>query len=134
MVFIICNQPSADRYLVDIFRDIFCQYFCELLENSCGRSKKRFENFQKIHKKTPVGNSYFTKVAGFYRCSHWRCSVKESVLRKVFAKFTGKQLCQRLYFNKVCGPKAVERRLQHKCFPLNLEKFLRTPFLQNTSR
>ena len=81
-----------------------------------------------------MGNSYFTKVAGFYRCSHWRCSVKESVLRKVFAKFTGKQLCQRLYFNKVCGPKAVKRRLRHKCFPLNLEKFVRTPFLQNTSR
>ena len=26
---------------------------------------------------------------------------KKSVLRKVLAKFTGKGLCQRLYFNKV---------------------------------
>ena len=36
--------------------------------------------------------SYFSKVAGFYRSSHWRCSVKKDVLRKLFAKFTGKQL------------------------------------------
>ena len=74
-----------------------------------------------------MGKSYFSKVAGFYRSSHWRCSVKEGVLRKVFAKCTGKNLCQRLYFNKVSG-----LMLWHKCFPLNLTKFLRAPFLQNT--
>ena len=47
--------------------------------------------------------SYFINVAGFYRSSQRRCSVKEGVLRKVFAKFTGKHLCQRLYFNEVAG-------------------------------
>ena len=31
-----------------------------------------------------------------------RCSVKKGVLR-YFAKFTGKQLCQNLFFNKVAG-------------------------------
>ena len=31
-----------------------------------------------------------------------RCSVKKNVLRN-FAKFTGKHLCQRLFFNKVAG-------------------------------
>ena len=36
------------------------------------------------------------------RSSHHRCSVKKSVLGN-FAKFTGKQLCQRLFFNKVAG-------------------------------
>ena len=30
------------------------------------------------------------------------CSVKKGVLRN-FAKFTGKQLCQRLFLNKVAG-------------------------------
>ena len=35
---------------------------------------------------------------------------------KNFRKFTGKHLCQRLF-----------------CFPVNFVKFLRTPFLQNTS-
>ena len=28
---------------------------------------------------------------------------------------------------------AVAQRLWHRCFPVNLAKFLRTPFLQNTS-
>ena len=45
------------------------------------------------------------------RNSQQRCSVRKGVLRN-FAKFTGKQQC-----NKVPG----------------LSKFLRTPFLQNTS-
>ena len=34
------------------------------------------------------------------RSSHPRCSVRKSVLRN-FAIFTGKQLCQSLFFNKV---------------------------------
>ena len=46
----------------------------------------------------------------------------------MFAKFTRKHLFQRLYFNKVAG-----LRLWHKCFPVNLWKFLRTLFLQNSS-
>ena len=52
------------------------------------------------------------------RSSHRRCSVKRGVLRNV-AKFTGKHLYQSLFFNKET---------------VNFAKFLRTPFLQNTSR
>ena len=52
--------------------------------------------------------------------------LKKSVL-KTLAKFTGKHLCQSLFLNKVSG-------LWHRCFPVNFAKFLRTPFLQNTSR
>ena len=36
------------------------------------------------------------------RSSHQRCSIKKGVLRN-FAKFTGKHLCQSLFFNKVAG-------------------------------
>ena len=36
------------------------------------------------------------------RSSHQRCSLRKSVLRN-FAKFTGKHLCQTLFFNKVAG-------------------------------
>ena len=36
------------------------------------------------------------------RSSHQRCSVKKGVLRN-FTKFTGKHLCQSLFFNKVAG-------------------------------
>ena len=42
-----------------------------------------------------------------------------------FAKFTGRHLCQSLFFNK-------EKRLWHSSFPVNFAKFLRTPFLHNT--
>ena len=34
------------------------------------------------------------------RSSHRRCSVRKGVLKN-FAKFTGKHLCQSLFFNKV---------------------------------
>ena len=39
-------------------------------------------------------------------------------------------------FNKVAGLKTrnlIKKRLQHRHFPVNIEKFLRTAFLQNTS-
>ena len=36
------------------------------------------------------------------RSSHQRCFVKKGVFRN-FAKFTGKHLCQNLFFNKVAG-------------------------------
>ena len=70
-----------------------------------------------------------------YRSSHRRCSVRKDVLRN-FEKFTGKHLCQSLFFNKVVGLRPatlLKKRLWHRCFPVNFAKFLRTPFLQNTS-
>ena len=39
---------------------------------------------------------------GMYRSSQRRCSKEKGVLKN-FAKFTGKNLCQRLFFNKVAG-------------------------------
>ena len=41
--------------------------------------------------------------------SHWRCSVKKGVLR-TFVKFTGKHLCQSLFFNKVAGLRPCLRK------------------------
>ena len=55
---------------------------------------------------------------------------KKDVVRN-FTKFTGKHLCQSLFFNKVAGlrPAALlKKRLWHSCFPVNFVKFLRTPF------
>ena len=60
-----------------------------------------------------------TNSTGKIRSSHRRCSVKKVVLKNV-AKFTGKNLCQSLFFNKVSGLRTSK-------------KWLRTPFLQNTS-
>ena len=61
--------------------------------------------------------------------------MRKDVLRN-FAKFTGKHLFQSLYFNKVPGLRpatSLKKRVWHRCFPVNFAKFLRTPFLQNTS-
>ena len=61
---------------------------------------------------------------------------KKSILENS-AKFTGKHLYQSLFFNKVEGlspATLIKKRLWHRCFPVNFMKFLRTPFLQNTSR
>ena len=67
--------------------------------------------------------------------SHQRCSMKEGVLRNV-TKFTGKHLCQSLFFNKVAGSRhatLLKKRLWHRRSPVSFMKFLRTPFLLNTS-
>ena len=48
-----------------------------------------------------------------------------------FTKVTGKRLCQSLLFNKVAGMRSAtlfKKRVWHRCFPENFEKFLRTPF------
>ena len=59
----------------------------------------------------PISSNFYKKMSLKY-CwlynfpsfisSHWRCSVRLDVLRN-FAKFTGKHLWQRLFFNKVAG-------------------------------
>ena len=69
------------------------------------------------------------------RSSHQRCSMKNGVLRN-FTKFTGKHMCQSLFFNTVAylSPATLlKKRLWHRYFPVNFAKFLRTPFLKNTS-
>ena len=67
--------------------------------------------------------------------SHRRYPLRKGVLRN-FAKFTGKYLCQGLFFNKVAGSGLqlyLKKRPWHRCFPVSYAKFLRAPFLQNTS-
>ena len=49
-------------------------------------------------------------------CHHQRYSIKNADLKN-FAIFTGKQLCWSLGLQK--------KRLQHRCFPVNIGKFLR---------
>ena len=54
----------------------------------------------------------------------------KGVLRN-FKKFTGKHLCQNLFFNKVAALRPatlLKKRLWHRCFPVSFVKFLRTPF------
>ena len=57
---------------------------------------------------------------------------KKGVLTN-FVKFTGKHLCQSLFFNKVAGL-LLKKGHWHRCFPVNIAKFLRTPFLTEHPR
>ena len=59
----------------------------------------------------------------------------KGVLRN-FTKFAGKYMCQSLFFSKVADLRPatlLKKRLRHRCFPVSFVKFLRTPFVQNTS-
>ena len=51
---------------------------------------------------------------------------------KNFAIFTGKYYVLESYFNKIVG--FVKRRLQHRCFPANIRKFLRTTTSKNNCK
>ena len=91
------------------------------------------------------------------RSSRRKSSIKRAIL-KSFAIFTEKQLCWSLFLKKLLAFRPaillkrdtntdaflwtlrifqacnfIKKRLQHNCFPVNIAKFLRTPFLQNTS-
>ena len=74
------------------------------------------------HRTTTQSNVPFLKYIqifnGFYMVrhfipnfssSHRRCSIKIDVLKN-FTKFTGKHLCQSLFFNKVAGPRHLFHR------------------------
>ena len=58
------------------------------------------------------------------------CSVTKGVLRNV-TKFTGKHLCQNLFFNK--EETLLKKRLWHRCFSVNFAYFKEHFFSQNTS-
>ena len=66
------------------------------------------------------------------RRSHQRCSIEKAVL-KDFAIFTAKKPVLGSLFNRVGGFKTnfLKKRLQHRCFHVNIAKFLRTPILKN---
>ena len=67
--------------------------------------------------------------------SYWRCSIRKGVLRN-FIKLIGKHLCQSLFFNNVAGlshATLLKKRLRQRSFSVHFAKFLRTPFVQNTS-
>ena len=102
------------QIIVDLQRVAYSK-LCQTSKNEC--SMKIVNGFK------------YTSDFSTYRSSHQRCSIIKGVLRN-FAKFTGKHLCQRLFF-KVAGLRPatlLKKSLRHRCFPVNFAKFLRTPF------
>ena len=69
-------------------------------------------------------------IVRIFRSSCPEMFCEKGVLRN-FSKFTGKHLCQSLFFNNVAGLRPatlLKKSLWHRCFPMNFVKFLRTPF------
>ena len=88
----------------------------------CGRNKDRFEALL-------ISATYVTEAAT-------RGVLSKKVFLEISQKFTGKHLCQSLFFNKVADLKPttlLKKRRWPGCFPWNFMTFLRISFLQNTS-
>ena len=101
----------------------------------------KLHHFHVIHQKVTnyvflyicllMENYVKSKSAEKVRSSRPEVFCKKGVLRN-FAKFTGKHLCQSLFFNEVTSLSPailLKKRFWHRRFPVNLAKFLRTPFL-----
>ena len=69
------------------------------------------------------------------RNSHHSCSIEKAVL-KIFAIFTGKHLCWSLLLIDLQASRPatfLKKGLQHRPFPVNIAKFLRTLILMRTT-
>ena len=89
--------------------------------------QKSRRNCLRIHGIECKSNKNNEDVTEKVRSSRPKVFCKKGVHRN-FSKFTGKHLCQSLFFNKVDS--LLKKRLWHRCFPVNFAKFLRTPFLK----
>ena len=59
--------------------------------------------------------------------------ISRSSIKKLYLKIV-KQLCWSLFLNKNADLQSwnfIKKRLQHRCFPVNIAKSLRTPVLKN---
>ena len=111
-------SPLSSQLIVLLFlrnshlqRDISQTFFASIFVNFQKIFVAHQKNIQKIFRKftkSPLVKSYFSKIVGFYRSSHRKCPEK-NVLRMVYAEFTGKHLCQGLYFNKFTGLRLLNR-------------------------
>ena len=71
-----------------------------------------------------------------FRSSRLELFFTKEVLKNL-TKFTGKHLCQSLFFDKVAGLRPttlLKKTLWSRCFPVNFAKFLSTPFLEEYLR
>ena len=88
-------------------------------------------------------NTFYSKAAilalccskfknSIFRSSHQTCSMKKAVLKN-FAIFTGKYLSWNIFLIilRALAWNLIKKRLQHRCFPGNIAKFLRTHILNN---
>ena len=83
-----------------------------------------------------INLTFLKPKASLYRSSRLQMFFETDVLKN-FSIFTGKHLCRGFFFNKVAGLHAwdfIKKRLQYRCFPVNIAKFLRTAFIKQHLR
>ena len=72
-----------------------------------------------------------------WRSSHQWCSMEKAFLNN-FAIFTGKHLCWSLFsitlHHGFIPATFLKKRIQQRCFPVSVAKFLRTLILKNTCK
>ena len=104
------------------------------MEKNAKRFVELFKNFASyIHTFSLTGNFENSRKKGnkrekklTFRSTPPEVFYKKGVLKN-FAKFTGKHLCQSLFFNKVRAT-LLKMRLCHRCFNVTFARFLGTTF------
>ena len=117
------RRPMGSSMLHSVVRGPPCDYAVSIsLSIFNPHMNKAFKNTVRYQCHVINQNFYLHTLdsAQISKSSHQSCSVRKGFLRN-FKKFTGKHLCQGLFFNKVAGLR-----------PVNFVKFLRTAFSHNT--
>ena len=89
-------------------------------------------NFWRQSKTSNVLWSTFEELSSIFRSSRSQMFYKIVVLEN-FAKLTGKHLSWSVFLIKLKAFNFNKKTLQHRCFPVNFAKFLRTSCSQNTT-
>ena len=87
-------------------------------------------NYVRPRAKNSIQVDIYTRERG----SQQRCSIKKGVLKN-FTKFTGKRLCQSIFFNKVIKKflKFIKKETLAQVFSCEFCEIFKNTFLQNTS-
>ena len=126
-----CKRLCTLCYKPTMFNQNVCHVYSSFSDMSCTysfnwKNKNQIYSHMFFYIATTTGNAYMAQKIPMYRSSHRRCSVRKSVVRN-FAKFTGKHLCQSLFFNKVAGMRPgtlLKKRLSFTgVFPWILRNF-----------
>ena len=116
LIFHICVVCSCYHTVPNPVREIFFEFFI------FPSYSIKIWDARKIFAETKYGKG---------RSSRPEMLCKNGVLRNI-AKFTGKHLCESLFFNKFAGVRPatlLKKKIWHWYFPVNFAKFLRTSFL-----
>ena len=93
---------TKKKYLLcDYWATVLLIDFVEILDELVWKNQKLLSTCKKLQH-VRQDSKYTSESFGQYLRNHQRCSVERGVLGN-FATFTGKHLCQSLFFNKVGG-------------------------------